>query len=227
VFVFALDLKILAPKVGNFMELYRDILSHVLQACARQRPTLRAHMVTIKRQMHSVTEKRPPLAGMHPHRALERIARELNTAWRDPNGLPRFLRAVFNLPITLPRAFGFKSIALFVDNLEDGGVPIGPRDPFDAEQPLCFGVEHFKFALNQANVIINSESVPAPLDEHGLDLRAGLDAMTLDEANQDLGSRTRRNVRVSSKEPQRAMPNDAFSPTNASLTHSDEPIFYL
>jgi hypothetical protein len=106
-----------------------------------------------------------------------------------------FIAAAFLLPVTLPRAFGFKSVALFVDNLEYADIPIAPHDPFDPTRPFCFGVEQVKHALGQANFIVSCESVTAlyqvlaPIDQSGLDLRSGLDVVTLYGATQDLGSR--------------------------------------
>jgi hypothetical protein len=195
VFVFAIDIKQLAPLFTEYIELYHCIVDHLLSACARQRQTVRPHLRNLKRQLHSVTESRPPLSGVHPFHGVQRIARELNAAWRDPDGLESFIAAVFALPVTLPRAFGFTSAALFVDNLEYADVPIAPRDPFDPAQPFCFGAEQLKLALGQANFIVSCESVTAlyqvlaPIDEFSLDLRSGLDVVTLYGATQDLGSR--------------------------------------
>jgi hypothetical protein len=196
-FTFGLDLKMLEPKFGNLVDLYHTLLEEVMQACKRQQPVLAEHMIAIRKQLLSVTENRPPLSGLHPYRRVDRIARDLNTAWRNPNGLGDFLTAVFTLPATLPRAFGFKLLAFFVDNIEYGDRPISPSAPFDSAGGFCFPVEHFKQALAQASFLISSESVNslyhvlAPLEERNVDLRPGLDVITLFEATQDLGSRTR------------------------------------
>jgi hypothetical protein len=134
---------------------------------------------------------------VHPHRGVDAVARTLNAAWRDPDGLPAFLSGVFSLPVSLSSAFGFASAALFVDNLEWADRTVAPHEPFDSAGRFCYAVEHFKAALAPANFVVSSQSVGAlyqvlgPIDDGCIDLRPGLDVMTLYEATQDLGSRTR------------------------------------
>jgi hypothetical protein len=104
---------------------------------------------------------------------------------------------VFMLPVSLPRAFGFTSVALFVDNIEHADVTITPRYPFRTNQEYVFAVENLKIALSQANFVVSCQSVAAlfavlqPLDENSVDLRPGLDIVALYEATTDLGSRLR------------------------------------
>jgi hypothetical protein len=194
-FVLAMDVKIIAPLFDDYVALYQKFADHVLDACVRQKPVLKADAASIRRQLRSVTETRPPLAWVHDYHDVDRIARELNLAWRDDGAFDVFMTHVFMLPVSLPRAFGFTSVALFVDNLEYADVSIPPRPPFRTDQEYVFAVENLKIALSQANFLVSCESVAAlftvlgPLDESSVDLRPGLDVLTLSEATTDLGSR--------------------------------------
>ena len=69
---------------------------------------------------------RPALAGLHDYHEVDRIARELNLAWRDDGAFDVFMTHLFMLPVSLARAFSFTSVALFCDNLEYADVSTAP-----------------------------------------------------------------------------------------------------
>jgi hypothetical protein len=125
------------------------------------------------------------------------IAHDLNQAWRDPDSLDAFLTKVFLLCVSLPKAVGFTSVALFVDNIEYSDVTLLPHEPFNPRQKAAIAVENLKIALGQASFLVASETVASlydmlrPMDENSVDLLAGIDVVTLYDAAEDLGSRTR------------------------------------
>jgi hypothetical protein len=196
-FVLAMDVKVLVAFFGDVVTFYQKFTDHVLDACLKQKPLIKPDAANIRRQLRSVTEMRLPLTGLHDYHDVDRIARELNLAWRDNGAFDVFMMHVFMLPVSLPRAFGFTSVALFVDNIEHADVSIPAQYPFRTDQGYVFAVENLKIALRQANFIVSCQSVAAlfavlgPLEESSVDLRPGLDVVTLYEATTDLGSRLR------------------------------------
>lgn len=196
-FVFAVDMKVVAPLFGNCCEFYHTLLDHVLDACQKQHPLVRPYLKKIRKQMKSVTEMRSPLLGHHPYHEVDLLAKRLNEAWRDSNAFGPFITGVFMLPVLLPKALGYEYVSMFVDNLEYADVDIAPHGPFNTDGTGAFAVEHVKYALSQCNFIVGSETVQdvygvlGAIDEEGVDLTAGLDIMTLYDTTDDLGSRTR------------------------------------
>lgn len=142
-FVLAMDVKILAPLFGDFVTFSQKFADCVLDACLKQKPVIKPDVASIRRQLRSVTEMRPPLAGLHDYHDVDRIARELNLAWRDDGAFDVFMTHLFMLPVSLARAFGFTSVALFCDNLEYADVSIAPRPPFSSGSGIrVCGREH-------------------------------------------------------------------------------------
>jgi hypothetical protein len=155
-FVLVVDARRLAGR--DCAMLYTEMTEAVVDACARQRPQLRPKLAAIRHCLRSVMEPRNPHAGAP--RAVGRIARQLNAAWRRTDGFAQFVEEL----LTLPRALGFADVALFVDNIDAADIVLEPARPFTKDQNFVFVAEEIKKALAMANFVVAAQSVTALYD---------------------------------------------------------------
>jgi hypothetical protein len=201
-FVLAIDMKLVASLFGDYAKFYQFFLDRILNALAKQKPMVRSDLKNIRNQLRSVTEMRPPLGGHHSYPLIDGIAYDLNQAWRDPDSFDAFLTKVFLLAVSLPKAVGFESVSLFLDNLDYCDIELFPHEPFTIKQNVAIAVENLKVALALVDFIVTTESGSAiydvlrPTDDRSVDLLSRLDIITLYEATQDLGSRARYDYHV-------------------------------
>ncbi|KAK8886304.1 hypothetical protein M9Y10_041766 [Tritrichomonas musculus] len=208
-FILAIDFKPLSLLLNDYVKYYYKFIDIVVDAISKQKPILRAHITSIRRQLRSAVENRAPIIGVHPYRDVDSIVRRINEAWRSPYLFTAFLTNMFLLPVTLAKALGFTNISLFVDNIEYADVNLIPHDPFDSRDCQAIVIEHIKYALNQANFILSAEKseklfqLLPPFDEDGVDLSSGIDYITPYEATSDLGSRLKYDFLIEcAQEPQ-------------------------
>ncbi|OHT01969.1 hypothetical protein TRFO_31041 [Tritrichomonas foetus] len=193
-FVLVLDMKVLAPMLENVRELYRFMIKLILNALVNQRPTIQSEISKIKRQFYSVTEGSRVLIPKHGFQDLDSLAVNLNRIYKDPDAFEVWLTNVFMLPVLIPRAVGFKGIALFFDNFEYGDCLVQAKEPFRLSYSV-FAIEHIKFGMSHANYMVTCESntrlyeVLSPVDEDGIDCYSGIDYISTMDVTQDIGSR--------------------------------------
>ncbi|OHS99077.1 hypothetical protein TRFO_08653 [Tritrichomonas foetus] len=204
-FILAIDIKIISPYLNDYVKFYQQLLDLVLDAICKQSPLLRPHYSAMRKQLRSVTEKRNPLIGIHPYRAIDYVALELNNAWRDPRSFFMWLNNVMLLPVSLAKAVGFKNVSLFIDNIEYADVYLRPHAPFDTTGPQAVVIEHVKFAISMANFILSAEQserlfqILPPFDEDGIDL-SSVDYITPYDTTSDLGSRLKYDYLIECRE---------------------------
>ena len=193
-FVLVLDMKFFQSVIDSPRDLYRAMVNLVLDALVHQKPMIQVDIAKIRNQFLSVTEGSRVLIPKHDYPELNCIAKRLNQVYRDPDAFEVWLTNIFLLPVFIPKAVGFKTITIFIDNIEYGDCIVEARDPFRLNHNV-FIIEHLKFALLQTNYMVTSEEtdrlfqVLSPVDEGGIDLLAGIDFISTMDVTEDIGSR--------------------------------------
>jgi hypothetical protein len=204
-FVFVFDLKAVAHLIPDPKRIYEAMLDLVLNAVIQQKPAVRREAARIRKQLDSVCEDHPPIAARHSYRHVDRLAKELNALWRDSEGHDSWYSNVWMLPQRISRAVGFKSVALFMDNIETGDIEI-KKDTHFALHHTSGGIEFIKYSLSHVNFVvaggnqIDLYDCMLPTETGGIDCLEGVDFISTCGVVTDLGTRTKMKYAMSVQE---------------------------
>lgn len=187
-FVFGFDAKEIAKLVKQPAKLYKKMLDLVLSAISAQNPSTLQYIPRIKKQMLSILDFEQPSKGLHPYHDVEVAARMFAETWRNDEALENWISCVLSMPSILSSAVGYENITVFVDNLADADVMIGPVPPFTEFTNKANFIEHVKYSLTRCNFVVscNRFELLMPTDENGIDLTRGMDTISTCQTPQDM-----------------------------------------
>ena len=190
-FIFPFDMKEMAPEVHDVKGFYIYIVKMVCDLIAKQKPAYLRLIPDIRRYFESLVTDPTKLVLQKSYlesTIIKRVTFNLNSigddivyTWRNPIAFENWINLIFELPILIPRALGFRKTIFIIDNIDYCDIRLEPVSPFTESTRMAFISEHLKYALSQSDYIFacydlkKMFEIMISIDQEGVDLLATTD----------------------------------------------------
>jgi hypothetical protein len=210
------DLRDAADAIADPLALYRLIVRTTFHHLSAQRLELQPYkdsLITYFERLPTL-DKVVPLPGKFAIDddfrgtvpLLTVVADHIFDSLSQLHSLNVWLTNAVAFPRAAALAFGFTGVHFIVDHLEIADFEVDPTDPLDAEPQAVTVTEYFKFMLsNDSFVVSGSDEVHLIeslelLTEDGLDLRDGLECISITDVDTDHHDRFQFTLRLANDE---------------------------